>query len=577
MIINTRIPLEPNSQTLINAKNTIIYTLGLDWNPLESPKTSTMIAEAIEHCEEACLKLFTDRNPKQFAFYFFGQKSVRRKSQIKSTNPFERLDYLYLPRENSKDTKLVKNTSFPQLILQHCLLSSYHAIITDCLGDHGLSSYAIINKVKSSGPGFLLKNACTKAASGNLKLKSTLLQDGSQDEDGTISTASSRASDFNKTSKNFFKEAAPFYCLKDFFIFCEKSNDTNSSNSSQKTQALQYQASFAGLFYKLHLLGISEWKQLIRPVNRLSEIDIFINHAKELSNILSHELLPSSKRKASETFESKHCDFFNSSVLNSMDRLYYYYLTERLFNFESFFCILQNMASIIDFDLCSTEMINVFFSCLELPNALNRHYFLQYAFYHLTARSNSSEDFWNHFVYPFPSDKRKGLHSTRDFPMGFDIHLWSKQFKLFCNYLGKYIIPVYEWYFLLLLLDGIEKIYPDKTHFERLQELAKILEEYVESNYEKILHPFALHNTNDFVDLLTPYTIGDIKKNISINNFNKLTSTFFNSSKDRELNLPELTPALYRSYRNGKFDSNNDRFRSFFITLARDSILNPDA
>lgn len=197
MIKNTYISLDPKRPPRKDAINSIRYTLCLNNYLPELDSNKDLIPKLMEACQKCCEGLFGDES-KYITYNFFGRNNEYESDKT----PFTVLDF--------SDPTL----SFSQMILQHCVLSSYHSLVSDILEDTdeggiAMTGYYITNQVKERGINTLINNKTISVESGKLickKLKSV---------NGLNTKKSAKSSDFNKRSNTHCKNI-PF--VKDLFI-----------------------------------------------------------------------------------------------------------------------------------------------------------------------------------------------------------------------------------------------------------------------------------------------------------------------------------------------------------------------
>ena len=133
MIYNQPIDLSRNSEIRKEAINTIKYTFLLDYNPPPYDDDDTIIEDVMKSCQYCCVGLFNDYiQSYDFYYNFFGFSSLINKNQKYSE--FQKIGVL--PCEYfSLSTPHLHN-----FILQHCIISCYHAVLNDLYKDYELTS-----------------------------------------------------------------------------------------------------------------------------------------------------------------------------------------------------------------------------------------------------------------------------------------------------------------------------------------------------------------------------------------------------------------------------------------------------
>ena len=124
--------------------NTIKYTLLLDYTCPEIYNKETLIEEIIEYCRTCCSGLYESKpSPRHIKYNFFGRPGLENQYGL-----LQHLDYEAFSKSNKT---FEQYSSLSDMILQHCVLSSYHALITDLFSEQTLTSYSLANIVKKDG------------------------------------------------------------------------------------------------------------------------------------------------------------------------------------------------------------------------------------------------------------------------------------------------------------------------------------------------------------------------------------------------------------------------------------------
>lgn len=131
-------------------------------------------------------------------------------------------------------------------------------------------------------------------------------------------------------------------------------------------------------------------------------------------------------------------------------------------------------------------MLDTLCCCQELPNTFSRHYFVQYAFDKFITEPNSINDFWHAHTGHITNN---AIAFTSETSSGFQITSWLVQYRHFCKFMSSFLIPIYEWCFLILLLEYVEKEMPNVSHRSHLIQAMDILKNYIQSHYKEISNP----------------------------------------------------------------------------------------
>lgn len=513
MIKNTFFSLASNAQERIDALNTIRYTLLLPYNVPKLNKDSNFIDSLMYKCHECCRGLFS--NNKQTSYYFFFGRS-------REVMPFPLYYLNYEPVPVDLDIA-TKDIGFHTMIMQHCIISTYHAILTELLNEEMVKSYSIANDIKNQGFYTLYKRGDISIQERNIQFNKHIKES---------SPKSSNASCFNGLTQTHIK-------------VLPKVMDFLTTRSTE--DFFNYKLQFASLVNTINNIKVSVFKTL-SPKTKKPIHDIL-----DIIEDLTRSMNP-----------------FNKNTLNSVDNLYQYYLIERLFNFNLFYGLLKNIKRIEEqttYRLCDPEILSVLLCCKNLPNVFSRQYFLKYAFDHIYDKPDSFSNFW-HTQDLFRANTL--MSSTRKTRTYFQFTQWLEQYELFMNYMAKFVIPIYEWCFINMLLTVIEDKYPGEEHFFYLNKAIDFLTDYMNEHCRNILQPIAFSDDMDIMDIITEHK-----------NFEELEDTFkqsriqimtalFDSEDPLELNLTPLNPEYFKVNPNAPVSDNNEsRIRKFYIDLIR--------
>lgn len=502
---NTYISLSNNSKIRTDAAGTIKYTLLLDYELPSADSHSNFIENLFTKCHNCCSGLFSN-SPESITYNFFG---------------LQRID----PKQS--------HSNFPRLhnmILNHCIISSYHAIITELLKDEYVSSYALVNKIRTKGIAELYKTNFIINAGNKLKFKNR--------NTSSYSQKSRKAADFYKKSDSHKEILEPLFV----------------SVLSENTY--QYSLQFSSLCYKICNIYASKFKKV-----DFKSSDSFIKWLREMIS----SLFPPIDLK-SILVEDKH------TVL-PIDFLYTYFLSERLFNFRLIYSLLRNILIVeekTNYRLCTSDILKSLSLCKKLPNVFSRQHFLKFAFDSFEKKPDSYADFW-HENDMKGNDIIMGINRT--YRVGFQFEKWLEQYELFINYMSELVIPTYEWCFLDMLLSSIERDYPSESHFNHLLRAVSILSNHVNTHYKEILKPETDPGSNND-DILYIYTRPqkmDTLHNLSLNSLKIIYDELYLPKNDKiDLNLPTyLNPDYFKNSTPDKRNNSVMRIRAFYTNLIR--------
>lgn len=581
MIKNSYISLKPSSANRTDAVNSIKYTLLLDYRAPIIENMENPIPEIMKSCRECCRGLFQDKGDCKIYFDFFGDQELteltyQKHHELAFLDVFPPYDFV----GHNED-------GFPPMILDHCVLSCYHAILTEMLHGTEVTSYELKNYLKGKGFYSLYKNKELNLESDKIVFNVEKFTDKKNRQ------KSSSASDFMRVVETHLK-VLPY--TKNLFT------NADPDNTNQVTSKFPLQ--FSSLFFNICGIRSNSWspfpKEKAKPEkSEAKEKDKSVETDKSNKDIpkkdeepkfKGYKIIKSNKHNVLQRFEDLTDEIFpktddnkfpkipeklfTNSSGNPVDGLYNCYITERIFNLNLTYSLLNMIIHIQNaahFDLSHKNMIDLLCCCQNLPNVFSRQYFLQYALDKLVDKPISYLDFW-HKHTPYSDDKP--YESAKDRNHQFQFARWLEQFELFCNYMSQYVIPIYEWCFTNLLMDVIEQKYPNEQHKQHLLYAIDSLAGYMERNYEKILRPVEVSCNQDWVDIITKHkdNTAVIAEKFSESSLKRIFEALFpNEEKEIELNLAALNPDFFRSHNRGKAGSNETRIRDFYIDLIMSS------
>lgn len=524
MIKNQIISLSKDSSIRIDAANSIKYTILLNHElPSQQPEDH-LIPQIMEACKNSCIHLFCDQ-PNGLTFNFFGQDnpSVTLKKGI-----FAYLDH-YESIKNNNNFKLFNfesDINFDTMILQHCILSSYHAILSALLNGFSTEGYYIANTVKSHGIQYLINKKHLVLANGRVDI--------SADKNARTGNTkkSAQASDFMRISNTHCKNIPG---IQDLFI------SKISGESSGRKSKIEYYLQYAGLYTKICSISASEWRSFY----------------KELTKNTLPTLL--------DGLKSIPCRLELDKEGPAADKLYHSYLFERIFNFDLISCLIQNIYEVerkTPYRFNGDPFLSILCECKKFPNTFSRPYFIQYAFEKFFTLPNSNNDFWHSHLRTKTND---AIYFADGVPQNFQITTWIQQFSFFCNYLSSFVIPVYEWSFINILLESIEKSSPDKSDFEHLTYARDLLSDYTNKNYKTLRSPIK----NATKQLISSQN--DIKHiDLPLSYYENIFKYFFQTGDVVDLNLNFINPDFFLNPNSEKGTSPSSRIRDFYLELIRD-------
>lgn len=187
---------------------------------------------------------------------------------------------------------------------------------------------------------------------------------------------------------------------------------------------------------------------------------------------------------------------------------------------------------------------------------------MQFAFDHINNDTTSYHDYWDRHSF----NSRDIFASRAKKPSGFHYGQWLRQFELFVDYLSSYIIPVYDWCFLSMLLEGIEIEYPKYNYLQRLELAITMLGNHIQTNAKNILFPLKItapkNPTSFFPTGSSTEWVDELRK-------------LFYNEHSVNLNIAPLTRDTFTSKKNANgvvhINDNLQAIRDLYI----ESIINP--
>ena len=531
MIKNNFIDPSKKSIERRDALNSIKYTLLLNYHFPEWTMDDSLILNTMKQCNNCCYGLFAEDDSTYVNFNFFGSSY-----DIKNKSFFREL-YSYPNPVKSE----AGSPGIPDLILQHCLFSSYHAILTEYLNKETVTSYSLANKIKKKGI-FTL--------SGD-KFDNNHFQKNSLN----LSKQSSRATALTQKTTSHKS-----YLAEVFSLLASENLDSKS---------YEYFLQFANVSFALFNINSATFS-----LNNKSNNDSLIrlkDTVQQLEPPISSLEIP----------DKAFSDYGHAPI----DGLYFYYLMERFSNVRLTYSLLRQIQNTEDkyhFHLSNEQILDILSLCYKLPNVFSRQYFIKYAFDAFEIQPQSYIDFWAQQSL----DRNSVIgYSMRGLPSGFQFPKWLEQYPVFINYMAEFVIPIYEWCFLNMLLDSVEAKYPDETHHNHLKLILQKLASYVNNNYRSILQPIKITKDQALVDIVTPINNWQVLENLPPDTIHHLRSKLFFLGADQtgsinradlNLNLSNINPAYFKLPTQTIPNSNASRIRKFYLDLIKLSYLQPE-
>lgn len=462
MIENIRVSLKPNDLPRQTAKGIIQYTLLLDYqSPKSKPNDPDYISQIVKATDLCCFPLMNQSC--LIEYNFFG-------SNIK----YDPNNLLYLNRYPPalEIPNLPQDISFSKLLAQNSLMNAYHVLLTEYLNNCTTTSYQIVNQLKGAG--------AHKAMSSIKKGRSCVVIKDDKTEclnlpkhGSTNNLSSSKAATFGK------KYATRLATFPTLFTFTGTKSESDLGDAS-----FTYNLQYAALTKRIvdakhdHLNCIFNCTKKNIPAEKIAE---------SLLQLIEH-FTPAFYYGTSKT-----TNIFEKQNNDTVDGVYEYYLTEKAFSLNLFYNTLKNIQDAETqhnnrYNFKHTESLKVIAKCKQLSSPFISPYLLQFAFDHINNDTASYHDYWSMHSL----NSRDSIAYITKKPRGFHYGQWLHQFELFVDYLSTYIFPIYDWCFLSMLLEGIEKEHPEYSHLQCLELAINLLGDYIQVNAKKILFPLKI-------------------------------------------------------------------------------------
>lgn len=537
MIKNTRVSLEPNDLPRQTAKGIIQYTLLLDYQcPKSTPNDEDYISQIVEATDLCCFPLM-NQTSYMVEYDFFG-------SNIKYAP--DNLLYLNRYPVSSEPPNLPQDISFSKLLVQNSLMNAYHVLLTEYLDNCTTTSYQIVNQLKGAGA----HKAMSSIKNGHscVVIKDNKTECLNLPKHGSSSNlSSSQAATFGK------KYATRLAAFPTLFAFTGIKPEANSGDAS-----FTYNLQYAALTKRIvdakhdHLNCIFNCNKKNISAEKIAD---------SLSQLIEH-FTP-----AFYYGPSKTTNIFTEQNNDTIDGVYECYLAEKVFSinlFHNTLKIIQKAEEQHDnrYNFKHTESLKIIAKCKQLSCPFISPYLLQFAFDHINNDTTSYHDYWDRHSF----NSRDIFASRAKKPSGFHYGQWLRQFELFVDYLSSYIIPVYDWCFLSMLLEGIEIEYPKYNYLQRLELAITMLGNHIQTNAKNILFPLKItapkNPTSFFPTGSSTEWVDELRK-------------LFYNEHSVNLNIAPLTRDTFTSKKNANgvvhINDNLQAIRDLYI----ESIINP--
>lgn len=537
MIENTRVSLKPTDLPRQTAKGIIQYTLFLDYkNPKSTPNDTEYISKIVEATDFCCFPLI-DQTSDMVGYDFFG---------LNTKYSTDNLLYLNRYPPTSEIPDLPQDISVSKLLVQNSLMSAYHVLLTEYLDNCTTTSYQIVNQLKGAGAHKAMSTIKNGHSCVVIKENKTeCLNLPKHGESNNLN--SSKAATFGK---KYYVRRKAFPAL---FAFTDDNPELDSGDASF-TYNLQYAALTKRIVDAKH-----DHFNCIFNFNKKNV------SAEKIAETLSQLIKHFTPAFSNGTLEINN--MFTEQNNDIVDGVYEYYLSEKAFSLNLFYNALKIIQDTEKqhnnrYDFKHTENLRVIAKCKQLSCPFVAPYLLQFAFDHIDKDTTSYLDYWNRHSL----NSRDIFASRAKKPSGFHYDQWLHQFELFVDYLSSYIIPVYDWCFLSMLLEGIEKAHPEYSHLQCLELAITMLGNYIQVNAKSILFPLKTSSQKKVDDFFPT--------GVSTEWVDELRRLFYNEH-NVNLNITPLTCDMFTSKKiaNGEVvtKSNLSPIRDLYI----ESIVNP--
>ena len=541
MIKNNSTPLSTESPIRIDAINTIKYTLLLDYHPpMYDENVESFFSSLFKHCQECCYRIFMDipeRSKSNASINeFFGRSGNWYDDVLSNFSTFPPLLKL-----NETD---IFTPNMYNYIFQHCIISSYHAIQSALNNQNDINAYSIFNnipnsKIRSSKTSNFIRSS--KSHLSGLPFIEKLV-------------LSPRSSEDSLMFSPLFLE-----CWKDICNIDKRNFDYIYDSSKPTYERFNH---ILNVYEKVYQNDPLTPKQIHKRyiLERIFNFDIFYY------TLLICEALDrySPTENYDLRFVSKNPDLLNNESTKSIT-------TDMGFRSATF-------------KQYKADIINLLSLVTDLPNAYSRKYFIIYALDLIIENTNSYENYWKYLDWD--NDITILGKERANEPRGFSFQKWREQFILFVNYLSELVFPVYEWCFLGMLMESIEKKYNEKSNPDHMKIALEILEEYINDKNTLLSSPqlsstFSIQLLFKKITKQTPYKYNNwdgahrhsnyTSLNISSDTLKLLISSFYDHKPDYNINLSEkLTPSYFRFKTDTSLEGPTLKVRKLYFDILKE-------
>lgn len=516
-ITNTKTSLHPDDSPRNAAKNIIKYTLLLDYKSPEFDAKNTIatVMEQVHHCCDRLFSLSTSGSPSNISFNhdFFGSNADTSK------NTLTRIQY---PNSQSDMPSLI------DMILQNSVLTAYHAILTEYFDYCDPVSAYQINNLKGKGPYWYMNQKIITAEENRVQFNKSKTKDLMHSGE----YCSSKSSDFNRS---FSLKRERLSSLSDYLV--------------KKDKPLRFRPQFTTLCHSFKKITPN---YILNFYEENSNVSLF-DYSKRMIELFTPE------RPSLYSLDIKQEEFRWSS---HADMVYHYYIAEKAYNCNFIYALISNIVNIeknSNFRFYP-DTIPILVNSISLTNPFSRTFFLRFAFDHINPGTNSYHDYWHHHEL----DRRNTIAPrTYHQPRGFHFDYWLHQFEQFTNYFSKFIIPIYDWCFINMLLETVEKVHTEETHLRHLEIALKILADYITEKHCEIVQPIDMHNRKDELGIMNkkPNWV-HLENRFPEQNMKQLKDAIIANSSI-ELNITPLDLNLFKQKEGG--GSNIPALHSFYL------------
>lgn len=514
-ITNTKIDLSKDSLERQNAINTIKYTLLLKYSVPSYAEDISFIDDILKQCRDTCFKLFPYHSNGKEQFmelpnYFFGLNvNGRYPDFLKNAGCHAPLN---------KESIFISDSDpypyFSDMILQHCILSSYHAISTDLSSDK-LTAYKICQDSH-----FRYKN--------------------------------------HEPLTNFEKMLAQKKCSL-------ASNMQTKINTHMKvlplSNELREQDIFSELWYDVCLTNTARFKHLY--LNKINRPDSFLNNLI----YISEHITPDYVNRESSTQQSK-ADFLHHMYI--IERIFPIRLFYTLL--QNIISVHDNTI----YRLVQKDYFTALSSVASLPNVFSRQIMLTYAMFYIDSNTASNRNYWS--INTLAKDNticESTRNDPRDFNLavwGKQLSLFTRYLSEYIIPIYEWCFTC----MLLDSIETHYKSWSHQQVLEKAKQLlGDYMEEHCnEILYPYKLNPSDTNRIpRNMIDLLTPMD-EDIAYHIGLHLSKKelctLLEIFFPKQPSFDLNFStSLNPDFFRQNNGGYANPPLDRLQKFYIDLLR--------